>query len=227
MITLTADSKCYGSTSQYMARITGRDPKFTFRREFTGKKDRSTTTAYIDEPGLFEMCDIDKKGRKEQSYWIVVPKPETNTDAERLVALNIGSRNLDGGDSTTVAAQIAKRLDAGEVIADMIEMETRDEEQRYFADADDSGVTGWRTRTVARWHFRLRSKSASKKASATATIDQAVEQCWAILQSFPERETKKILTALKLRATPPMPTKPQPPPADVSVPESEPTPETN
>jgi hypothetical protein len=50
----------YGCTGQYVARITGRDSKFTFEREFLGKKigkRGDVTEADVDEPGLYEECD--------------------------------------------------------------------------------------------------------------------------------------------------------------------------
>ncbi len=36
--TLTVESNCHGNDKQYLARLTGRDSKFTFRREFLRRK---------------------------------------------------------------------------------------------------------------------------------------------------------------------------------------------
>lgn len=179
MLTITADSKCYGNTSQYVARITGRHPKFTFDREFTGRKERSTTRAYIDEPGLYECCDIDKKGRKDITFALVLTRtpdcPPLSPDADpELIRFWIGE---------AAAATIARRLDDGEDLATMVEI----------------------TRNGDSYEYRIRAKGEAKRASAAATIDAAIEQCWAILQAFPEREARKVLSALKTRVAPPKP----------------------
>lgn len=69
----------YGG-KQYIARIVGRDPKFTFARTFIGKKvgkRAEQAEATVDEPGLFERRDIDKKGRDDDSYLFVWLDGET------------------------------------------------------------------------------------------------------------------------------------------------------
>jgi hypothetical protein len=74
MITLTAQAD-YGHSGQYIARLTGRDPKFTFQRTFIGHKGskrNETSTVDVDEPGLYECCDISRKHGKEPRYVLVV-----------------------------------------------------------------------------------------------------------------------------------------------------------
>lgn len=189
MITLTADSYCYGNNKQYIARITGRDSKFTFCREFTGRKEGrrgDRTLANVDTPGLYELCDIDKRGNKEPHFRIVVDHP---AKPDELINFAAAAANADDQDGTDVALKIAKRLDAGESLSDMIE---------YVEQPEDPTKPG-----VRLWKYRLRSKSDAAKASAAATIESAVESCWQVLQSFPEREAKKVLAALKARVSPP------------------------
>jgi len=73
-ITLRATAKYGFGGKQYIARITGRDPKFTFAREFVGTKGgkRKEDSEYmIDEPGLYVTCDIDRKGNKDETYLII------------------------------------------------------------------------------------------------------------------------------------------------------------
>jgi len=56
-----------GAKKAYIARITGRDPKMTFAREFHGKE------VMVDEPGLYELRNTDKKGRPDDEYCIIYP----------------------------------------------------------------------------------------------------------------------------------------------------------
>lgn len=97
MITLTA-SAAYGQTGQYVARITGRDSKFTFAREFIGRKSNRDTSADVDEPGLYEVCDIDKKGRKESTFKLVLP------NGDKLATLG-----TDKEDAMKIAKEMASR----------------------------------------------------------------------------------------------------------------------
>jgi hypothetical protein len=181
MITLTADSKCYGKSSQYIARITGRDPKFTFNREFIGRKSGKrgdTTSADVDEPGLYEITDIDRKGNKNSAYRILALR---NGELLELFGTRDSADGLDGKDA---AMQIAKRMDGGEPFAEIVEV-----------------LEGGK--------YRLRSKAEAKRASAAVTVDAAVEQCWTVLQALPEREAKRVLKALRDRMAPPKPAQPE------------------
>lgn len=74
-ITLRAGAS-YGHTGMYIARILGRDSKFTFSREFVGRKiDSRNSEAMLDEAGLYEVMDIDRKGRKVHCYVIIARHP--------------------------------------------------------------------------------------------------------------------------------------------------------
>jgi hypothetical protein len=85
-IKLKADARYGYQGKQYIARITGRDPKMTFAREFVGQKGgkRGDVTEYLtDEVGLYVTCDIDSKGRKDETYILIesTGKGEDLTDS--------------------------------------------------------------------------------------------------------------------------------------------------
>jgi hypothetical protein len=66
MITLNAKSD-YGFSGQHIARISGLDQKSTFVREFIGRKTGKrgeATFADVEEPGLYEVCDVTKDGNR-------------------------------------------------------------------------------------------------------------------------------------------------------------------
>lgn len=76
MITLTAESDYSNAGKQFVARILGRNSKYTFDREFIGKrsgKRNDITTADVDEPGLYETRDLTRKGN-DDSYCLILPQ---------------------------------------------------------------------------------------------------------------------------------------------------------
>lgn len=103
-IQLTANAAYGHGGEQYIARITGRDSKFTFAREFVGRKSgkRGDHAEYdTDEPGLYLECDVDKNGDKDETYYLVY--------------------SLEGVGLTTIRPtkeemmDLARRLDAGQL----------------------------------------------------------------------------------------------------------------
>jgi hypothetical protein len=178
-IELTVTSRCYGNSGQYIARITGRAEKYTYAREFVGRKRDRDTSAIIDEPGIYEECDIDKKGRKDLTYAYVYARTAD------LPPLTVSSNPHFGylPMSESDVMHVTKRLDAGESLTDILAV---------ALDGDRYGYT-------------VRTKGEAKKASVAVTIDSATDACWAVLQALPEREAKKVLAALKLRVSPPKP----------------------
>ena len=73
-VTLTASARYGYGGKQYIARITGRDSKFIFAREFVGQKGgkrRESSEYMTDEPGMYMTCDIDSKGRKDETFFVV------------------------------------------------------------------------------------------------------------------------------------------------------------
>lgn len=72
-IELEAGSDFNTAGKQYIARIVGRNSKFTFEREFIGRrsgKRNDITTAIIDTPGIYEVRDTDRKGTYN-TYYII------------------------------------------------------------------------------------------------------------------------------------------------------------
>lgn len=100
MITLQASAD-YGHSGQYVARIVGRDAKYTFAREFIGRKGGKRgdcTNADVDDPGLYEMCDVTRKRGKESRYRVILADGETLrvVRADKDEAMKI-ARALDEG----------------------------------------------------------------------------------------------------------------------------------
>jgi hypothetical protein len=111
MIQLNARAS-YMEKGQYIARITGRNPEWTFEREFVGErggKRKEASTADIDEPGLFECCDIDKKSNKVKHYALV------------LQIEGGGDNDLDEYSCEKEhAMKIAKMMDAGKTLKEIV-----------------------------------------------------------------------------------------------------------
>jgi hypothetical protein len=106
-ITFRASAKFGFGGKQYIARITGRDAKFTFERSFIDRKEgkrREDSTAIVDEPGLYMCVDVDKHG-KDETFTLVWRGPD-----DELYTIH---------ESTEEAMLIAKRLDAGEDPSDI------------------------------------------------------------------------------------------------------------
>lgn len=126
-IRLTAESK-WGFHGQYIAKLTGRAPKVQFAREFCGSKvgKRGETTSYeTDETGLYEVCDVNKRG-KDKTYKLVLPWKD------RLCVLTTDCED---------ALAIAKRLGNGENIEDVVVVERGDALtiQEYFRTCSECG----------------------------------------------------------------------------------------
>lgn len=108
-ISLFAESK-WGCSGQYIARLVGRDPKVQFSRQFVGRKSgkRLERSEFeTDEPGFFEICDVDKRG-KSKEFRLILPWRD-----------GLKSIRTDMAD----ALKICKRLDAGEKLTDVVALE--------------------------------------------------------------------------------------------------------
>jgi len=106
-ITFSATAKYGYGGKQYIARIRGRDQKFTFSREFVGTKGgkrREDAEHITDECGLYVECDIDRKGNKDETYSYVLPA----RSGDGLVKQTIDKED---------AMAVARELDAGHDIA--------------------------------------------------------------------------------------------------------------
>lgn len=107
MITLTAACRCNlrytpGAKKPYIARITGRDSKVTFAREFIGAE-----RVDVDTPGLYETRGVDKKGRGDDPEYVLVLE---SSDGE------VGEFTASKED----AMKIAKAFDAGRPIESIV-----------------------------------------------------------------------------------------------------------
>jgi len=174
MITLSANAD-FGHSGQYVARITGRDAKFTFRREFIGRKGGrrgDVTTADVDEPGLYECCNVERKAGKVSRFYILVEVADT---LRRLTS--------DKED----AMVLAKRLGAGEQLGDMLAVTSRP------GDSDPE-------KTI--FEYEILTAAQAKRQQAAATVETAVEACCQAVEALPAAEVRKVLTALRARLKP-------------------------
>lgn len=105
-VTLSASAD-YGHTGQYVARLTGRNSKFTFVREFIGTKygkRNEGTSAQVDDPGVYELRDVTRKGKVDK-YRIVV---ELDGELHKLVS--------DKEDAMTICKQLDAQRAFGEIV---------------------------------------------------------------------------------------------------------------
>ena len=179
MITLRATASYGNGGKQFIARVTGRNLKYTFERQFVGRKGgkrNEDCEADLDEPGLYEVRNIDRKGNVDDTYVV------------------LGEHDGSLRKSTAVhkeeALKIAKALGSGRRIEQIVELVARPSRR-------DPAVTVYDAVIVT-------AREAEKKAVAQ-TIDAATAQCWQVLQCLPEREAKKVLAALRAMVSPPKP----------------------
>ncbi len=121
-------SASYGHTGQYVARLTGRDSKFTFAREFIGRRSERTSTADVDDAGLYEICDVDRRGGKDSTYWVVA---------------KVGDELYKFAASKAEAMKIAKAFDDGRKLEDVVSPWLSCRELRDVAEA------------IVKWKFFL------------------------------------------------------------------------
>jgi hypothetical protein len=160
-----------GAKKAYLARITGRHGSRTFAREFLGRGE-----VLVDEPGLYEHRETDKKGRADDSYILVLDCPAFPLDGDTLRTFAATKEQ---------AMKIARALGSGRRIDEVCAVVDASSEERA-------------ERT---WEFVTPRQAETRQVAAT--IDAAVEACWAIIQALPEREAKKVLAQLKVRVSPP------------------------
>lgn len=215
-VTLNAESK-YGFSGQYIARITGRAAKFQFNREFVGNKHgkRNEGSSYeTDEVGLYEECDVSKQG-KTKSYVLVMPWKD-------------GLRKLYS--DTEDALKIAKRLDGGETLEQIIELQlepmtttnyvphcaecNRHEQLVPGPHCPDHPLAAMTSQAVDvpklkddgtqayKLIYVIRTPGEVKKVEAAVNLDAAVEAIVAALSSLPEKQAKQALKLAKDRLFP-------------------------
>lgn len=161
-ITLTASARYGYGGKQYIARITGRDAKYTFDRRFVGTKGgkrREDSEYQTDEPGLYVTCDLDSKGRKDETYWLI-------------------ERQADGGlDDATVTREqamlLARLLDDGktleEAVAQVLPPKKPVQEVREFLAAVEAKDQAATLTTFGPISTRLRGGDTSPCARSVLT----------------------------------------------------------
>lgn len=127
-----------GRSGQYIARITGRDQKYQFQREFVGRKGgrRNEISEHeTDEVGLYECCDATKRGKDSRFYAAVE------------VAGTLRAFRLDKAE----ALAVAKALDAGGAIGDLVVGHAADADAAAVARQAKSltDLVGWCRRMLA------------------------------------------------------------------------------
>lgn len=162
----------FGQSGQYVAKLTGRAPRFTFAREFLGRrsgKRNDVTTAFVDEPCLIEVCDCTRKG-KRHAYSLV---------------LEVEGELLEFGSDESDAMAIAKRLGDGESLTVIVAVER---------DADDS--------TGKTWNYRICSKAESKGIARLRTEQESVELLARMLDGHSASSVRRILDGLRATLLP-------------------------
>lgn len=111
-LTFIASSDYDTAGKQFIARITGRDKKFTFAREFCGRrsgKRNDYTEAIVDDPGLYQIRSTTRKGNADEFRIVWVDgETFTSTIIDESDAMTIAKSGDD--DYTTLGrrAQIAR-----------------------------------------------------------------------------------------------------------------------
>lgn len=218
IIHLAAESK-YGFSGQYIAKLTGRAERVQFNRTFVGSKSgkRGELTTYeTDEIGLYELCDVGKRG-KDKSYVLVLPRNDG------LILLNSDIED---------ALKIAKRLGAGERLEDIVVVELGEQLYRFESYCvcgeckiellDSQKCTehpeAWRsseTRQVPRLNnegkplrklvYSIRSAKEVKAAETAATLDGAATAICDALRGLSESGRTKAVKMAKERLAAPQP----------------------
>jgi hypothetical protein len=180
MITLRASCFQYDGKGQFIARIHGRDSKFVFDREFIGRKEGRrgiTTTADVDDPGLYELREISKKGDKLEKYKLVVEYDD------ELYALRAMGDSLDESDGKEAAMKIAKYLEKGCRFDDIVQVEAhgKTEDGRLLL------------------YYRIRDINEQKKADKIHSIEQAEQECWSSLKDLSLEQSWEVTKKLRER----------------------------
>lgn len=154
----------------YVARILGRvSGPLKYERAFFG----SEVTILEGDEGLYERQNVDKKGRPERSYFVILAHPEYG------LIISVDCENE--------LPKIAKRLDEGASIEDAVEVTNLRPSQRIEGRMIFDAVA--------------RTAKQAEKAREGQTFNSAVAACWEMLSVLPEREAKKVISELRKRIT--------------------------
>lgn len=207
-ITLSASARFGYGGKQFVARITGRHSKFVFEREFLGRKEGKrgeSTSATVDEPGLYTERDVDSKGRADDTYRLVWRDGDTlHVDAVSLEDAMAVARRLDNGDDVQIAALELVLAEERRLLADAKEKDP-DEIRRlggkYAAriglegEADADGVKAPRRALIAareRWisHLEAMLSPATAPTEPAPTIDLSAVSTEALRAELARRGTE-------------------------------------
>lgn len=90
MLHLSAFGSVFKIGRTYVARITGRDPKYVFAREFChGRREASNSgrtwvySSVIEQPGLYEVQSSGKRG-PDREYYVVEPQEDGTLTARQV-----------------------------------------------------------------------------------------------------------------------------------------------
>jgi hypothetical protein len=171
-VTLTASAD-FGHTGQYVARLTGRNSKFTFEREFIGSKGGKRgefSSADVDDPGVYEMRDATRKGKVDK-YRVVI---EFEGELHKLVS--------DKPD----AMEICKALGAGRAFSDIVRAGRNEEQKIYYeilsaAQAKKVGVSDVVSQCVA----LLRTLEPAQQKAALKELRAALAPAASVAAAVP------------------------------------------
>jgi hypothetical protein len=169
-VSFSATAKYGHGGRQYIARITGRDAKYTFAREFVGRKTgkRAEDAEFdTDEPGLYMECDVDKHGDKTETYYIVHELPDYGLSRRAV--------------TKEVMMRLAKQIDKGEsldwtreALSDRLAaLKAADLEGIVELNADQMGLTAGKMRRAdiaAAIERILNPESVCPKSEAIARV---------------------------------------------------------
>ena len=111
-----------GAKKAYIARITGRDSKMTFAREFLGHGD-----VMVDDAGLYEVRTTDKKGRADDEYILLLDCPAFPAKDGDTIRSFIASREE--------AMKLAKAMESRTIdaIAEVVDATSEKRAERTWA----------------------------------------------------------------------------------------------
>lgn len=173
-VTLNASAD-FGYTGQYVARLVGRDSKFTFNREFVGSKwgkRGEGSSAEVDDPGIYECRDVTRKGKVDR-YYVVA---ELDGELRKI--------RSDKADCMAIAKAVGGGRAFGEVVALSWQVPEEGKTERKPV-------------------YEILSAAAAAKSQQAATVDAVVEQCVAALSALDAKSRKAALAAIKSRLTEP------------------------
>jgi len=175
--TLTADSDYNTAGKQYVARITGRNAKFTFARAFIGQrsgKRNDHTEAMVDESGLYETRDTDRKGVTD-SYLILWCDGDQlrATDVSREDAMAI-ARRLDGG--TVDLERLGRAAEIKSQQKAIAASESKDPEGTVTLGAERLGQ--WTRGAVVRRSDLIARHVARRSPGSARCPRRIVTHCW-------------------------------------------------